>query len=72
VKPTTARKRRTAAVRPVRPVVLGPDGQPLTPAQAAALAMPPLSDEACAIVGRIFADIERRRAATAPQVGEVA
>lgn len=49
-------------VRPARPVVLGDDGQPLTPAQAAALALPPLSDEACAIVGRIFADIERSRA----------
>lgn len=70
----TARKKPVkSGVRPSRPVVLGPDGQPLTPAQACALAMPPMSDEACAIVGRIFADIERRRAATAAaQAGEVA
>jgi hypothetical protein len=66
----TARKH---VARPPRPVVLGPDGQPLTPAQAAAYALPPMSDEACRIVGRIFADIERRRAMkTAAQAGEVA
>jgi hypothetical protein len=63
----------TARKHVVRPVVLGPDGQPLTPAQAAALSLPPMTDEECRIVGRIFADIERHRAQQdAQQAGEVA
>ena len=57
----TARKH---VVRPVRPVVLGPDGQPLTPPQIAALSLPPMTDAECAEVARIFAQIERRRATT--------
>jgi hypothetical protein len=53
---------------PVEPVE-----EPLHPAVAAARALPPMTDEECEAVGRIFAAIERRRQQqAAEQTSEVA
>lgn len=61
----TARKTpQKPVVRPVSPVLLGPDGEPLTPPQIAALSLPLMTDAECREVARIFAGIERRRATT--------
>lgn len=39
----------------------GSESQPIHPAEAAALALPPMTDEAIAIVARILATVEKRR-----------
>jgi hypothetical protein len=68
VKATTTRRRRATGIATAELGV-----KALTGPQAAAASMPPMTDEAVAVVARIFAGIERRRAAQAtPQAGEVA
>lgn len=44
----------------------------LTPAQAAALALEPMTDAQCAAVGRVLADIEGRRRSRSKQHAEAA
>lgn len=56
--------KKTTVKRPARPVVLGDDGQPLTPPEIAARSLPPMTEAECREVARIFAGIERRRATT--------